>query len=109
VHFNDALFEGDSEFLVEILNLFLETCPALLSAVEDAISRNDAQAIRRAAHTLKGSVSNFGAPKVVECALELEMIGLDGNLARVGFVWRALQDLVAELLLEMRAKLDDMQ
>jgi len=109
VHFNDALFEGDREFLAEILNLFLETCPKLLTAVEDAMSRNDAQAVRRAAHTLKGSVANFGAPKVVACAQELEMLGLEGNLTQAGMVWRALQELVDELLLEMRVKLAEMQ
>src|SRR5258706_14258693 len=109
VHFNDALFEGDREFLAEILNLFLETCPKLLTAVEDAMSRNDAQAIRRAAHTLKGSVANFGAPKGVAGAQALEMIRLEGNLTQAGVAWRALQELVDKLLFKIRAKIAHMQ
>ena len=80
ITFDGELFDGDLDFLAEIVNLFLETYPPLLSAIEDAISRDDATGLNRAAHTLKGSVANFGAKTVVEKAKALEMTGEERRL-----------------------------
>ena len=106
VHFDDALFEGDSEFLAEIVGLFLSTCPELLSAVEDAVRRKDAPGLRRAAHVLKGSVSNFGAKAVVEKAQTLEMMGKNGDLSGVEEPLLALRRFMEELAPELDAALD---
>ena len=106
VHFDGALFEGDPEFLAEIVGLFLSTCPELLSAVEDAVSRKDAVGLRRAAHTLKGSIANFGAKSVVEKAQTLEMIGSSGNLSGAEEGLRALRSLMGEVVPELQAVLE---
>jgi len=106
VHFDGAIFEGDPGFLAEIVSLFLSTCPDLLSAVEDAVSRKDASALRRAAHTLKGSIASFGAKSVVAQAQTLEMIGSSGNLSGAEEGLRTLRDLVGEVLPELQAVLE---
>jgi HPt (histidine-containing phosphotransfer) domain-containing protein len=87
ISFDGSLFDGDPEFLAEIVNLFLATYPDLLSDIDGAVLRQDADALRRAAHALKGAVANFGAKPVVEQATTIETIGKCGDFAaaRVAF------------------------
>jgi HPt (histidine-containing phosphotransfer) domain-containing protein len=86
--------EGDTEFLTEIVNLFLEDCPKLMVDIEMAVRRGDSPELARAAHSLKGSVSNFAAKDAHEAALRLEMIGRQGDLARAE---EALMSLAGEI------------
>jgi two-component system sensor histidine kinase/response regulator len=79
----DAILErvgGDVEFLQEIAGLFAEDCPKLLGEVRAAIATGNPAALERAAHTLKGSVSNFGAEPARQAAFCLEQLGRSGNL-----------------------------
>ena len=64
---------GDRELLGEIAALFLEDAPDLLRRMREALSKGDAYRLERSAHALKGSVSNFGAKRVYDAALALEM------------------------------------
>jgi CheY-like chemotaxis protein len=73
--------EGSKETLVEITNLFLEEKPRLLTAVREAVARQDATALERAAHSLKGSVGIFSAEGAFQAALNLEIMGREGDLA----------------------------
>ncbi len=69
------------DFLEEIAALFAEDCPKLLSDIRSAIDKKNATALEHAAHTLKGSVANFGAEPARQAALRLEMMGRSGDLA----------------------------
>jgi two-component system sensor histidine kinase/response regulator len=80
----ELIFErvgDDPEFLVEIADVFLEDCPKLLSDIRTAISQQDARRLEHAAHTLKGSVANFGAEPARAAAFRLEVLGRTGKLA----------------------------
>ena len=99
------LFDGDPELLAEVVSLFLETYPQLLSSIEDAILRKDAAALCRAAHTLKGAVANFGAKAVVEQAEALETMGKDGKLSSAVEGGAALRALVSQFEPELQAAL----
>ncbi len=83
--------EGDFELLTEMIGLFQEDCPRLLAAIREAVSRQDAQMLERAAHTLKGSVSNFAAPAATAAALRLEQIARDAKLAEAADACAALE------------------
>jgi HPt (histidine-containing phosphotransfer) domain-containing protein len=74
-----AQVEDDKGLLQELIGLFFEGIPKLLSAIQESITRRDARALERAAHTLKGAVSNFGAKSACDAALRLEIIGRDGD------------------------------
>jgi two-component system, sensor histidine kinase and response regulator len=63
---------GDQQLLEEIAGLFLQEYPELLDSMRQALAAGDATRLERAAHSLKGSASNFGAYACVEAALELE-------------------------------------
>jgi two-component system sensor histidine kinase/response regulator len=76
-----ARVEGDSGLLREMAELFLKTYPKLLDEIRRAIERQDALALERAAHTLKGSVSNFVAREAFLAATELENMATRRDLA----------------------------
>ena len=62
--------------------MFLQECPKHLSDIRQAVANCDSAALQTSAHTLKGSVSNFTAHKAAQAALQLEMMGRDGDLTR---------------------------
>jgi len=68
-------FGDDQELLRELVSLFFDELPGLLDELRTALAQNDARVFERAAHTLKGAVSNFGALATAEAAFELEKLG----------------------------------
>ncbi len=82
---------GDQELLEEVAQLFLDTSPDLFTAIGHAVEARDARALERAAHTLKGSVGNFGADATFQAALQLEKMGRSGNLTGVDEAYHALE------------------
>ncbi|MEO8659093.1 MAG: ATP-binding protein [Bryobacteraceae bacterium] len=70
---------GDVELLQEVAQLFLDEYPGMLAAIGKALQGKSPQELEHAAHSLKGSVSNFGARSVVRAALALEMLGRAGS------------------------------
>lgn len=72
---------GDHEFLTTLVELFVETAPKQLTTIREAVAAGDALALERAAHQLKGSVSNFSADRARRWAQELEQAGRAGDLS----------------------------
>jgi len=69
------LFErvcGDRKALNELVDVFLSDAPRLLARIDKAIDAEDGPALRAAAHTLKGAVSNFAAPLATQAAAQLQ-------------------------------------
>lgn len=79
------------EFLQEIAGLFLEDCPRLLAEIRTAVTGGDARSLEYAAHTLKGSVANFGAEAAGEAAFLLETLGRAGDLKPATEAYSALE------------------
>ena len=84
------------DLLGELVDLFLDTGGQMLSQVEQSVSRGNAEAIERAAHTIKGTVGNFAADRAFEAALKLETMGREGTLKDAE---RAFKDLEREISL----------
>jgi HPt (histidine-containing phosphotransfer) domain-containing protein len=72
---------GDFELLREVVGLFLDDYPQALEKIRIAVAANDSSGVEHHAHSLKGSVSTFGAKDVFESALALEKQGRSGNLS----------------------------
>jgi HPt (histidine-containing phosphotransfer) domain-containing protein len=94
---------GDRELLREITDIFLAEYPGLLAEMRTAIRSQDARSLERSAHTLKGSVSNFGAPAATQAAYQLETLG---RRAEMKAAPQHLQDLESELQQLSRHLLD---
>jgi PAS domain S-box-containing protein len=71
---------GDAKLLGELVALFRQAYPGWLAEMRAAIAGQDAAALMRAAHTLKGSAGTFGAHSTFEAAARLEELGRDGDL-----------------------------
>jgi signal transduction histidine kinase/CheY-like chemotaxis protein len=78
-----AVTAGDARLLRELMTVFLEDCPRMLGEVREAAAAGDAARLRRAAHTLKGSVGYFSAPAAVVAAQALERMGRESDLRGV--------------------------
>ena len=72
--------DGDEPLLLDLASLFCGESERMLSVVRTAVDSKSADALQRAAHTMKGSVSTFGAQSAVEAALKLERIARSGEL-----------------------------
>ena len=94
--------EDDRELLTEIVALYFEGMPKLMADMETACERSDADALERAGHTLKGSVSNFGAQAAFDAALKVELIGRSRNLDGKELAVQELQQEIARLTDAMR-------
>ena len=64
--------EGEPDVVSEVLRLFLDDAPEKLDAIADAITRGDVEALRRAAHGLKGAAGAIGAFPFQEACRALE-------------------------------------
>ena len=71
---------GDGELLRDVVEAFLDEAPQLLAQIDQAIEDEDAAELRRAAHTLKGSMRFFGCHLACEHAFRLETMGKEQEL-----------------------------
>ena len=88
----------DTSLLLEVIDIFIDTGPAMLTAIRAALEAEDAQDLEKTAHALKGSAGNFGAQAVVRSAAALETLGNSGSLA-------GARELLGELEHELDAML----
>jgi signal transduction histidine kinase/DNA-binding response OmpR family regulator len=91
---------GDEDFFQEIAGIFLEACSGYLARIKEGITLNDAGILEREAHSLKGTVGNFGAMEVHEAASRLEKLGKDGKMAteeELSSLERTLNEFTSEL------------
>jgi signal transduction histidine kinase/CheY-like chemotaxis protein len=95
--------EGDEAFLHDLAEMFLAQSPALLTAVEEAVSREEGDELRRAAHSLKGSAQVVGGKATAAAALALERLGHSEDFAEAGAVLNSLQANLAELKVALLA------
>ncbi|MBW1897130.1 MAG: response regulator, partial [Deltaproteobacteria bacterium] len=103
--FSEAMktVNGDKELLKEIATLFLESAANDLSKIREGISNKDACAVEQAAHSLKGSVANFGAKRAFDAAYRLEKMGREGQLTAAEIAELELEKELAALKSAMQA------
>ena len=80
----DPELGGDPEFLVEVVEAFLGDSPSRLRALRAGFDRGDAEAVGRAAHSLKGSSGNFGAMRMQTLCGDIERLARAGRLEPLG-------------------------
>jgi two-component system sensor histidine kinase/response regulator len=93
--FDEAAFlarvDGDHTLLRELVELFLMDCPQRLTSLRQAIQDADWQAVERAAHSLKGAVSNFCARTAFDATLHLESLARTGDASRIAAAYSELE------------------
>ena len=66
---------GD-DFAAELINTFLDEAPGMIAELKAAASAPDADACRRAAHSIKSNANTFGAMALADLARKIEMSDL---------------------------------
>ncbi|MFN7952301.1 MAG: response regulator [bacterium] len=83
---------GGPDVLGSVIDTYLESAPQLVAALVDAAVREDANALARAAHTLKSSSAFLGAARLASLCRELEALGRAGTLDAARDLVRQVRD-----------------
>ncbi len=98
---------GDMDLLREIGALFLQEYPPVIRELRTAVTERDPKRIERRAHSLKGSVSTFGAGAAFQAAVELEKQGRSGDLAQVDTNFQLFESSLARLCAEIQTLIEE--
>lgn len=90
---------GDYELAADVVQLFVDDCPRRVTAVREAIERQDPAQLQAEAHALKGAAGNLSAKGLADLARTLEHLAGEGNLDTALALW-------PQLFEEMSAVLD---
>jgi PAS domain S-box-containing protein len=74
------LMEDGEDELSELVDLFVASAPTNIAGMRRALEQPSAGDLSMAAHTLKGSCSNFGASRLRELCVQIEQAALSGKL-----------------------------
>lgn len=99
---------NDASIFREIVGIFLEEYPEQLAKIWRGIQDHDGTALERAAHSLKGSVGNFGADKAYTAAHHLETMGREGRLETAAEEYMILQQTLEAMTQELTRVLQGM-
>jgi CheY-like chemotaxis protein/HPt (histidine-containing phosphotransfer) domain-containing protein len=73
--------DGAPDLLADLIGLFQQETPPLLDSIRDAVATGNADKLRAAAHTLKGSSGSLGARGLAALCADLERVGRSGSVA----------------------------
>ncbi len=77
----EALKEAmGADYIDELVQAYFEETPQLLSKLQQALARQDCDAFRQAAHSIKSTSNSFGALQFGLLAKELELMGREERL-----------------------------
>ena len=79
-----ARVENDMTLLEEMVELYLDSSPRLVTEIESGLGKGESETVQRAAHALKGALQNLSATSCAEVALRLEKLGRSGDLEGAG-------------------------
>src|SRR5687767_3546009 len=82
--------DNDTEFLAETVQMLSEDGPVLMRGIRKSLAAGDAEGVARAAHALKGMVSNFCSATVQGGADDLEKLAKAGGLSDAAAAVEAL-------------------
>ena len=103
---DEATFEelkqiSGAEFINELIDTFLEDAPKIIEEMKSALNAGNADAFRRAAHSLKSNAATFGASQLAALAKELETLGKENKLHETGDRLGALEQVYASVRAEL--------
>jgi HPt (histidine-containing phosphotransfer) domain-containing protein len=108
----DALIElldGNPDLIITIIDSFLDDCPGYMDAIRTAVENEDAEALKREAHGLKGAAGSLRAEPASEAALVLEEIGHSGDFSEAEPALEALEHEIERLKDALHALREDCQ
>jgi CheY-like chemotaxis protein len=96
---------GSPPILSKVISLYFQSSNELLEKLRQALEQGDAEATRRAAHTLKSSSANLGAKQLASLSKELEDSGHANSMERAGFLLQQIKTEHGRVVVALQAQL----
>jgi PAS domain S-box-containing protein len=97
---------GQPDLVAELVGLFLASAEPLLERMKTALARNEAPALKAAAHSLKGSANNLGARRLAGLCARVEAGAATGALTDAASMVEELGDEFARVRAALLAQRD---
>ena len=94
--------DGDRELLCKMIEGFVGQQPALVAELRQALEAADLPVVKRVAHTIGGSLRSFEGARVVSLANDLEDRCGSGAAAGAATSWRALEQELATVVVDLQ-------
>ena len=103
----NEMAEGDNDFILSVVSVFLEEVPEDLNALENAIEAKDFEQIYKMAHKIKPNVDLLGMEQTRANALEIETLGKNsGDLEVIQTKFPLLKKDVEQVISELQKDFD---
>ncbi len=103
----NEMADGDQDFVVSVVSVFVEEVPADLNALERALSGNDFDQIYKMAHKIKPNVDLLGMEQTRSVALDIETLGKnEANIDQIAEIFPQLKRDVEQVISELRKDFD---
>jgi two-component system, sensor histidine kinase and response regulator len=86
-----ARLGGDAALLRRLIRVFRADAPARLEEIRRAVAARDSEALRLAAHALKGAAAALGAEEAAAATRELERLARAGDLDAARPAWHEVR------------------
>jgi HPt (histidine-containing phosphotransfer) domain-containing protein len=77
--FEKVKSEHGSDFVIELIDLYLEGSPQRIQAIREAAFEKEWVVLKRIAHTVKGTSSTLGLHRIAQVCEELEATSLSSS------------------------------
>ncbi|RKR06512.1 HPt (histidine-containing phosphotransfer) domain-containing protein [Maribacter vaceletii] len=99
----NEMAEGDEEFIVSVISVFLEEVPVDLEALEKALAEMNYEQVYQLAHKIKPNVDLLGMEQTRAAALEIETLGKnEANMEEIKKVFPILKTDVTQVVSELK-------
>ena len=83
---------GDKEFLLDLIESFLDYIPDIIEALKTAEQSRDSEEVASKAHNIKGAARNLSADRLADVAERIEMKGRSGELSDLSSLLEELNE-----------------
>ncbi len=99
----NEMAEGDTDFILSVISVFLEEVPEDLETLETAIANKDFNQIYKMAHKIKPNVDLLGMERTRANALEIETLGkTEGSFEDIQTKFPLLKKDVEQVVMELK-------
>lgn len=99
----NEMAEGDHDFVLSVVSVFLEEVPEDLAALETAIAKRNYDQVYKLAHKIKPNVDLLGMEQTRATALEIETLGKsESNMPEIEAKFPLLKKDVEQVVSELQ-------
>ncbi len=103
----NEMAEGDEDFIISVISVFLEEVPEDLEGLEKAINNRDYENVYKLAHKIKPNVDILGMEQSRARALEIETLGKNSaSMEEIAEKFPLLKKDVLQVVAELKKDFD---